>query len=51
MFGDGTSSGTSVKINDPANGNQITFPFEDLMRRFEEVTTTPGNLRVQVVHF
>ena len=50
MFGDGTVDGTSLRINDPAGGQQYTETFRIFMQKFEEVPGT-GALRVQVVHF
>jgi hypothetical protein len=49
IYGDGTNSGTFLRINDPDGGRQVIESFGEFTGKFEEVAE--GGLRIQVVHY
>lgn len=48
MFGDGTTNGTFLRINDPDGGRQYTESYRDFVKKFEELS---NKSIIQVVMF
>ena len=54
MWGDGTPSGTTLKLIDPAGGTTQTLSFQQFAAQFEEEISDPtggSDTRIQVVHW
>jgi len=54
IWGDGTPSGTTVKLIDPGVGNTTTMPFDQYISQFEEEISDPtggSDNRIQIIHW